>query len=77
MVMKREVVGYTTMSEHLIDTQLTRSPFFFASANQSMLGCGVAHAFQQAIPFAELANKPNSFCSRPNVMSATIHYCLA
>ncbi|APF82258.1 Isochorismate synthase of siderophore biosynthesis [Vibrio cholerae] len=56
MVMKREVVGYTTMSEHLIDTQLTRSPFFFASANQSMLGCGVAHAFQQAIPFAELAN---------------------
>ncbi|WP_420378021.1 hypothetical protein, partial [Vibrio cholerae] len=39
---------YTTMSEHLIDTQLTHSPFFFASANQSMLGCGVAHAFQQA-----------------------------
>lgn len=57
MVMKREVVGYTTMSEHLIDTQLTHSPFFFASANQSMLGCGVAHAFQQAIPFAELANQ--------------------
>ncbi|WP_456297420.1 isochorismate synthase MenF [Vibrio sp. AK197] len=57
MVMKREVVGYTRMSTELIDENLNSSPFFFASANTSMLGKGIQHHFKQAIPFSQLAEQ--------------------
>ncbi|SDI02593.1 isochorismate synthase [Vibrio xiamenensis] len=55
--MKREVVGYSFMSEELIANQLVSSPFFFANAHSTMLGKGVQAHFKQAIPFAELANQ--------------------
>ncbi|WP_196387390.1 isochorismate synthase MenF [Vibrio cidicii] len=57
MVMKRQVVGYASMSEQLIENELSSSPFFFASANSSMLASGVAQSFNQAIPFSQLAQQ--------------------
>ncbi|MFT7681886.1 MAG: isochorismate synthase [Moritella dasanensis] len=55
--MKRKVVGFSHMSEKLIEKELVSSPFFFASADSSMLALGVEQSFRQSIPFSALADK--------------------
>ncbi|ASF99457.1 isochorismate synthase [Vibrio anguillarum] len=57
MVMKREVIGFSKMANQLLDEHLKESPFFFASPHNTMLGVGIAHQFNQAIPFCELADQ--------------------
>jgi len=54
--MKREVVGFSKMADEILKKQLAEAPFFFASPNTSMLGVGIEQAFNQAIPFSELAS---------------------
>ncbi len=77
MVMKREVVGYTTMSEHLIDTQLTLSPFSLPQQTSQCSVVGSLMLFSNLFLLLNWLTKPNSFGSRPYVMSATIHYRLS
>jgi isochorismate synthase len=68
--MKRKVVGFSDMSEKLIEKELVSSPFFFASAESSMLASGVEQSFRQSIPFSELADKATEMLE-----SAKINAC--
>ncbi|HAS6159492.1 TPA: isochorismate synthase [Vibrio vulnificus] len=58
--MKREVIGYTKMANELLDNELSSSPFFFASPNNTMMGIGVQEEHLQTLPFSELADVANN-----------------
>lgn len=58
--MKREVIGYTKMANELLDNELSSSPFFFASPNNTMMGIGVQEERLQTLPFSELADVANN-----------------
>ncbi|EOX3406358.1 isochorismate synthase [Vibrio cholerae] len=62
--MKREVVGFSKMTDEILDARLDESPFFFASPHSSMLGVGIEQQLEQAIPFSQLAVQANEMLEK-------------
>ncbi|MBF4280851.1 isochorismate synthase, partial [Vibrio anguillarum] len=55
--MKREVVGFSKMANEMFNKELLKSPFFFSSPYNSMLGVGIKTQCSHSIPFSQLASK--------------------
>lgn len=55
--MKRKVVGFSKMANEMFNKELLKSPFFFSSPYNSMLGVGIKTQCSHSIPFSQLASK--------------------
>lgn len=55
--MQREVIGYSRMESEQLDELLEHAPFFFASPDNTILGCGIDQEIHQPIPFQQLATR--------------------